>query len=145
MRTEDGDYLRVSAHSSQNTFSSNLFTLKQEKKLPRSYHPLISIAFEKGHNDFVDPVLLSVLLFPDMWRHNWAELLAFLMNLQVATGKRPPARVFMLVKQWPFFPMPSQSHQCLLQSIFTAHLEKLSASNISPWLSHDRAIPPYCC
>lgn len=95
MRTENGDYLRVSAHSSQNTFSSNLSTLKQEKKFPRSSYSLISIAFEKGHNDFVDPVLSSVLLFPDVQRHNWAELLAFLINLRVAAGKRPPAHVFM--------------------------------------------------
>lgn len=66
--------------------------------MPGSSHSLISIAFEKGHNDFVDPVLLSILLLPDVQRHSWAELLAFLMNLRVATGKRPPAHFFCVGK-----------------------------------------------
>lgn len=78
MRTEDGDYLRVSAHSLQNTFSSNLSTLKQEKKLPRSCCSLISIALEKGLNDFLSLVLLSILFFPNLQGHGWAELSGFL-------------------------------------------------------------------
>lgn len=83
MRTEDGDYLRVSAHASQNTFSFNLSTLKQgrKKKVAQKLAFINIHCIRKRPRWLVDPIkvwcIMFVLLFPNLQKHNWAKLSGF--------------------------------------------------------------------